>query len=174
MPEITVLGVGNILLQDEGFGVRVIEELGKTYNFAQNVEVLDGGTLGLGLLPYLKGTDKLIIVDAVAGTLAPGEFYQFTANEIAAYFGSSLSLHELGLQEVLAALEMLEKPVKDMVIFGIQPACVAPGLELSPLISGKVGPAMEKVLEQLRVWQVEIALAESISFAGGCWKGRRS
>lgn len=156
MPEVTVLGVGNILLQDEGFGVRVIEAIREMYRFIPDIQVLDGGTLGLELLPYLIDTDKLIIVDAVAGSLAPGEFYQFRHTEAAAYFNASLSLHELGIREVLAGLEILEKPVADLVVFGIQPASLTTGLELSPLIKSKVMPVMKNIIAQLQDWNVEV------------------
>ncbi|MDF2876375.1 MAG: hybD 1, partial [Sporomusa sp.] len=128
MEKIIVLGVGNILMQDEGFGVRVVEELTRRYRFPDNVQVLDGGTLGMELLRFITGADRLVIIDAVNGGGEPGELYRFANEDVKAYFKNKVSLHELGIQDVLAALELLEQPVQDIVIFGIQPAVIDVGL----------------------------------------------
>lgn len=75
MEKIVVLGIGNILMQDEGFGVRVVEELTRRYTFPDTVEVLDGGTLGMELLRFIKGADRLLIIDAINGGSEPGAFF---------------------------------------------------------------------------------------------------
>ncbi|MDR1702844.1 MAG: hydrogenase maturation protease, partial [Sporomusaceae bacterium] len=67
MKQITILGIGNILMQDEGFGVNIVEKLGNSYLFPNFVQILDGGTLGMELLGFLTGTDKLLVIDAVHG-----------------------------------------------------------------------------------------------------------
>jgi hydrogenase maturation protease len=156
MEKITVLGVGNILMQDEGFGVRVVEELLAAYSFPENVQVLDGGTLGMELLRFLVGTDRLILVDAVNGSLPPGSVYQFNHDEVKAYFKEKVSMHELGIQDVLAVLEVLEKPAKEIKILGVQPLIVDIGLELTPLVAGAVDNVVEKLLVVLDEWQVEV------------------
>lgn len=156
MNKITVLGIGNILLGDEGIGVRVIQELQRAYHFPQNVQILDGGTLGLELVGSLYDTDKLLIVDAVLGRQTPGTIYEFDNDTIKAYFKNKVSLHELGIQDVLAALEVLDKPVKEMIIFGVQPACIELDLELSPLISEQVTPIISRIISTLRSWHIEV------------------
>ncbi len=156
MEQITVLGVGNILMQDEGFGVRVVEQLLRQYSFPENVQVLDGGTLGMELLRFLVGTDKLILVDAVSGGLPPGSFYQFNHNEVKAYFKEKVSMHELGIQDVLEVMEVLEKPAKEIRIAGVQPLTIDIGLEMTPIVAEAVEPVAEKVLAILREWQVEV------------------
>lgn len=156
MNKITVLGIGNILLGDEGFGVRVIQELQQAYHFPQNVQILDGGTLGLELVGSLYGTDKLLVVDAVLGRKAPGAIYEFDNNTIKAYFKNKVSLHELGIQDVLAALEILDKPVKEVIIFGVQPAYIELDLELSPFISEQVSPIINKIISTLRSWHIKV------------------
>lgn len=156
MEQITVLGVGNILMQDEGFGVRVVEQLLRQYSFPENVQVLDGGTLGMELLRFLVGTDKLILVDAVSGGLPPGSFYQFNHNEVKAYFKEKVSMHELGIQDVLEVMEVLEKPAKEIRIAGVQPLTIDIGLEMTPIVAETVEPVAEKVLAILREWQVEV------------------
>lgn len=156
MEQITVLGVGNILMQDEGFGVRVVEQLLAQYSFPENVQILDGGTLGMELLRFLVGTDKLILVDAVNGGAPPGSCYQFNHDEVKAYFKDKVSMHELGIQDVLAVLEVLEKPAKEIKILGVQPLTVDIGLELTPLVAGVVESTVEKLLLVLQEWQVEV------------------
>jgi hydrogenase maturation protease len=156
MNQITVLGVGNILMQDEGVGVRVVERLLRQYSFPPNVQVLDGGTLGMELLRFLVGTDKLILVDAVAGSLSPGAFYQFQNDEVKAYFKEKVSMHELGIQDVLAVMDVLEKPIQEIMILGVQPLAIDIGLEMTPLVAKTVENLVEKVLLALKNWQVEV------------------
>jgi hydrogenase maturation protease len=156
MKRITVLGIGNILMQDEGVGVRVVEQLLRQYSFPSNVQVLDGGTLGMELLRFLVGTDKLILVDAVAGKLPPGSLYQFQHDEVTAYFKEKVSMHELGIQDVLAVMEVLEKPAQEIVIVGVQPLAIDIGLEMTPLIAKTVEDMVKKVLLVLTNWQVEV------------------
>ncbi|EIW17237.1 MULTISPECIES: HyaD/HybD family hydrogenase maturation endopeptidase [Pelosinus] len=156
MKQITVLGVGNILMQDEGFGVRVVEQLLKQYSFPQNVQILDGGTLGMELLRFLIETDKLILVDAVAGSLPPGSLYHFQNNEVKAYFKEKVSMHELGIQDVLAILDVMEKPVQEIRILGVQPLTVDIGLEMTPIVAEKVDVIIEQILLVLHEWQVEV------------------
>ncbi len=156
MKQITVLGVGNILMQDEGFGVRVVEQLLQQYHFPDWVQVLDGGTLGMELLRFLIGTDKLIIIDAVSGELPPGSLYQFNHEEVKAYFKEKVSMHELGIQDVLEVMNVLEKPAKEIRILGIQPLTIDIGLEMTPLVAKQVESVVKKVVMVLKEWQAEV------------------
>lgn len=154
--KITVLGVGNILMQDEGFGVRVVEKLLAEYSFPEHVQILDGGTLGMELLRFLLETDKLILVDAVNGGLPPGSLYQFDHDQVKAYFKEKVSMHELGIQDVLAILEVVGKPTKEIRVLGVQPEVLDIGLELTPLVAGTLEDVVEKLLFILSEWQVEV------------------
>jgi hydrogenase maturation protease len=156
MKQITVLGIGNILMQDEGFGVRVIEELLRKYSFPQNVQVLDGGTLGMELLRFLIGTDQLILVDAVSGDLSPGSIYQFHNDEVKTYFKEKVSMHELGIQDVLAVMDVLEKPIGEIMILGVQPLSIDTSLEMTPIVGKAVDVIVKQVLLVLKEWQVEV------------------
>lgn len=158
--KITVLGVGNILLQDEGIGVRVIEEMTRRFTFPEHVEVLDGGTLGMELMRFLMGTDKLILVDAIDGNLPPGSIYEFEKEAVKAYFREKVSVHDLGIQDVLAALDVLEKPLKELVVMGVQPAVIDVGLDLTPVVAQSVEPVIKKVLALLADWKVEVMCRE--------------
>ncbi|MBP2631309.1 MAG: hydrogenase expression/formation protein [Firmicutes bacterium] len=156
--KITVLGIGNIILKDEGFGVHIVEKLQQEYSFPANVEVLDGGTLGMELMNYIIGTDKLIVVDAISGASAPGTFFRFVNAQVKAYFQEKVSMHELGIQDVLAALEVIEQPVKDVIVMGAQPYIVDAGVGLTEDMAALVEKTKNLVLEQLKEWQVEPAL----------------
>lgn len=153
---VTVLGVGNILLQDEGFGVRVIEEMTRRFSFPSDVQVLDGGTLGMELMRFIDGTEKLILIDAIAGGKNPGTLYEFKNEQVKAYFKEKVSAHELGIQDVLAVLEVIEKPIAEMVVLGIQPVSLDVSLDLTPLAASRIDPIIDKVVAQLQAWQVEV------------------
>ncbi|AAC06858.1 HyaD/HybD family hydrogenase maturation endopeptidase [Aquifex aeolicus] len=153
---ITVLGIGNILLSDEGLGVRTVEELQRRYEFPENVKVLDGGTLGIDLLYHIEGTEKLLIIDAVLGGKKPGTFYKIKNENVKKYFKSKVSMHELGIQEVLALLEVLEKPIKEIVVLGLEPKSLEVSTELTPEIQEKIPLLVEEALSQLKEWGVEV------------------
>ena len=94
---ITVLGVGNILLTDEGVGVHVVQQLEKEYEFSPAVNIIDGGTMGMELLSYMRGMKKLLLVDAVNGGEKPGTIYEFPHQETEQYFTGNISVHEVGM-----------------------------------------------------------------------------
>lgn len=154
---VTILGVGNTLLQDEGFGVRVIEEMTRRFSFPAHVQVLDGGTLGMELLRFLKGSEKLIIVDAIAGDEPPGTIYQFNNDQVKAYFKEKVSAHELGIQDVLAVMEVLDEPISEMAVLGVQPASLEVSLELTPVVSSRIEDVIARVIAQLKQWDVEVS-----------------
>ena len=154
--KITVLGVGNILMQDEGFGVRVVEEMQRRYLFPAKVQVLDGGTLGMELLPFISATECLLIIDAISGEKPPGSCYEFANEAVKAYFRGKVSMHELGIQDVLAALTVIEKPVQEIVVLGAEPASLEVGLELTPVVAACIEPVIKQALFYLQKWQAEV------------------
>jgi hydrogenase maturation protease len=146
---ILVLGVGNILLRDEGVGVRVIERLQGNYAFSPNVHLLDGGTLGIRLLEYITAADHLIVVDAVRNGGPPGTLYRLLADQLTQCISFKNSLHQTGLLETLAYAEMLDKRPSTIVV-GIEPADIAPwGTELTESIEKRMGQLIEKVLAEI-------------------------
>lgn len=153
MAATVVLGIGNILLSDEGFGVRVVEALQQRFLFPNEVAVLDGGTLGMELMRFLDGAQRLILIDAVHGSSAePGSFHELRGDAVRLYFREKVSMHELGIQEVLASLEVMEKPVMEIVVFGVQPVSLEIGLDLTALVAARVDEAVERVTRQLETW----------------------
>lgn len=151
-----VMGIGNILLRDEGFGVKVIEYLRRQVAVPSDVELMDGGTLGLDLVPYLAEAERLIILDCVQGGKEPGTFYDFRGEAVTEYFQQAVSLHDIGIQEVLAVLKVIGAPLNQVIVLGVQPESLDLGLELSEVVAKQVRPTAETVAEILTSWESEV------------------
>ena len=156
--EITVLGVGNILLGDEGAGVRAVEQLQLQGELSDSVQLLDGGTLGMELLRFLKGTKRLLLLDAVQGDQEPGTLYCLRNSELEAHLSGAVSVHDLGLKDVLAVLKLLEAPVEEVVLLGLQPQTLAVGMELSAPVAAALPNLVQAACVQVKQWQTEVAL----------------
>ncbi|MFH1650798.1 MAG: HyaD/HybD family hydrogenase maturation endopeptidase [Chloroflexota bacterium] len=147
--KVVVLGVGNLLLQDEGVGVHVIQALeGTTPPEATSLEIIDGGTLP-DMVP-LAGVDKLIVVDAVKGGGKPGSVYRFHPEDISLERGTATSLHQLNLLENLGIMEHLGQKPAEVVIIGVEPEEITWGLELSPRLQQCLPRIVEVVNGEIR------------------------
>ena len=144
-----IIGIGNILLRDEGVGVRAIEAMQKM-DLPDEVELLDGGTSGVDLVDEIADREKVIVIDAVDTDSAPGTVFRFGVEELLEKTAESISLHEFGLAETLMAARTLGCAPKEVVIFGIQPMEVSTGLDLSDEISGVLPKVIDLVLEEAR------------------------
>lgn len=151
-----VLGVGNILLGDEGIGVRVVQRLSAEYALPEELEVVDGGTAGIDLLPYFKKNVPLIIVDALKTKKGPGEIMILRDAEVPAFIAQKLSPHQIGLPEVLATSHLIDEMPDKLVLIGIEPQTMETGIELSPLLESKVEALIEIVIEELAVFGVSL------------------
>ena len=147
-PSILILGVGNILLSDEGVGVRIVEAM-EGWELPDNVELFDGGTASVDLLDSLANRDKVIIIDAVKGGNEPGTLYRFTPNDVTIQRQNFTSLHQVGLLETLTMARYLGCAPQEVVIYGIEPKKVSWGLELSPEVAAVVIRVIELVLAEL-------------------------
>ena len=152
---VLVLGLGNILIQDEGIGVRVIEQLQRDYEFPANVEVMDGGTAGMALYEHIVDRSHVIVVDAVKTGRAPGALVKLENEDIPAFFRNKVSPHQMALSDILAALKVGGEQLPEMVVVGIEPVTLGTGLEMSEEVSGKLGALVEKTLECLRELGIE-------------------
>ena len=119
---ICVLGIGNVLWADEGFGVRCIEALQQRYEFAPHVQLIDGGTQGLYLIQHVQAAGKLLIFDAIDYGLAPGTLKLVENDEVPRFMGAKkMSLHQTGFQEVLMLALLTERYPTDVLLVGCQP-----------------------------------------------------
>jgi hydrogenase maturation protease len=143
-----VLGAGNLLLSDEGAGLRVVEQLVTTYDLPEEVMALDGGTLGLYLLHDLEGVDDLLIVDAVEMGEEPGTLLRMEGEELPSFPFLKMSPHQIGIPDMLFAARLRDIYPRHVVLWGIQPAYLDVGLELSPPVAAQIDVLVTKVLEQ--------------------------
>ncbi|MBI5968198.1 MAG: HyaD/HybD family hydrogenase maturation endopeptidase [Deltaproteobacteria bacterium] len=153
--KISVIGLGNILLRDEGIGVHVVEALRKDFDFSQDFRLLDGGTLGLDLLPYVEGTEKILFVDAIDLQKEPGTIAIIEDEEIPSCLKPALSFHEIGLADLLFAAKFVGIKPPKVTLIGIQPEKIEMGLTLSDTLSENFGKLLNTILEKLREWGVE-------------------
>ena len=151
---VTVLGIGNIILRDEGFGVRAVEYLEEHFSFPADVCLLDGGTLGPELLHFVTGTEHLLILDAVSGDGAPGTVYRFEDDAVMAHFQEKMSSHEIGIQDVLAWLTVTDRPIPNVVVLGVQPYELTAGLSLSPEMAAILPDFAQRAVQELVRWGV--------------------
>jgi hydrogenase maturation protease len=146
---ILILGIGNILFRDEGFGVRVIERLQDLYVFSDNVSIIDGGVLGMNLLGILAETDHLIVIDAVRNKSRPGTFIRLEGEEIPARIRAKNSLHQVDFLEALTLCRVFDK-VPQTVILGVEPQDIETlSDELTPLIQSTIDPMIEMILQEI-------------------------
>jgi len=148
---ILVLGIGNILWADEGFGVRVVEALAEGHDLPARVTLLDGGTQGLYLLPYLEDADAVVVVDAIDYGFAPGTLHVIRGEAVPAVLAArKLSLHQTGFQELLALMALRGRPPTRLVLVGVQPARLDDyGGGLTEAVAAQVAPAVATVIALL-------------------------
>ena len=146
---ITVLGVGNILYQDDGVGIRVVEALSQGYDFSDNVSIVDGGVLGINLLGIISMAGRLIVVDTVINHGRPGDLHRLAHHEIPHRILAKNSLHQVDLIEALTLCQALDH-VPDTTIIGIEPLILNTLNEnLTPLIQARLPDLIQKVLEEI-------------------------
>lgn len=153
--EVTILGIGNVILRDEGFGVRVAEYLDKHYEFPESVQIVDGGTLGIELTQYVTGTEKLLVIDSINGGAEPGTTFRFHNDDVMEHFQDKLSAHEVGIQDVLGLLTVTGHKIPDVVVIGAQPYDVEAGVELSDGMMKLLPQMVEQALQELKNWGIE-------------------
>ncbi|MDP2794289.1 MAG: HyaD/HybD family hydrogenase maturation endopeptidase [Sulfurisoma sp.] len=144
-----VLGIGNLIMQDEGVGVRVVEALERDHVLPDGVTLIDGGTSAMEMLDELSNLDRLIVVDAINAGKPPGTLVRIEGDDVPVFFRTRLSPHQIGLPDVLASLEFLGAAPKKMVILGVQPQTMALGMELTPLVAARVPELVGQVLAEL-------------------------
>lgn len=153
-----VLGIGNLLWADEGFGVRCAEAFAARWQLPESVRVMDGGTQGLYLLPYVSAADRLIVFDAVDYGLPPGTLRLVEDDEVPRFMGAKkMSLHQTGFQEVIASAALLDRCPCSMLLIGVQPVELEDfGGSLRPAVRDRVAEAVELAADRLRQWGLDV------------------
>jgi hydrogenase maturation protease len=152
--DVLVLGIGNLLWADEGFGVRCAEVLARQYELPPTVRVMDGGTQGLYLLPYVQQAKRLIVFDAVDYGLLPGTVKLVEDDEVPRFMGAKkMSLHQTGFQEVIAAAVLTDQCPGRMLLIGVQPEELEDyGGSLRDVVKARVPGCVEAAVARLAEW----------------------
>ena len=174
MPDNTlILGIGNLLWADEGFGVRAVEQLNRDYRFDEQVVLMDGGTQGIYLVQYVEQAEILVVFDAIDYGLEPGTLRLIEGDEVPKFMGAKkMSLHQTGFQEVLAMAEMLGSYPRHLLLVGVQPVQLEDyGGSLRDTTRQRIEPAIEAALQWLKQFGIvaekrDIPLPASSSLAG--------
>jgi hydrogenase maturation protease len=155
---ILVLGIGNLLWADEGFGVRAVEELANRYDFDESVTLMDGGTQGMYLLPHVQDASHLLVFDAIDYGLPPGTLKVVLDRDVPNYMGAKqMSLHQTGFQDVLAAAALTGRCPQHITLVGVQPEELKDyGGSLRESVRAQVAPAVEIGADCLRRWGVKV------------------
>ncbi|MDD4890037.1 MAG: HyaD/HybD family hydrogenase maturation endopeptidase [Phycisphaerae bacterium] len=146
-----ILGIGNIILRDEGVGVRIIERMRDSHvALPPNVEIVDGGTSGADLIDVIADREKVVVIDAVQLDAEPGTVVRFTGDDLVAEAVVPISLHQFGLVDTLMMASKLNCLPKQTIVFGIKPKDIRPGLDLSPEIEALVPKVIELALAEVQ------------------------
>jgi len=156
---VLVLGLGNLLMQDDAVGIHAVQRLQRDYCLPNRVRVLDGGTLGLDLLPYLEEAEQLLVIDALQMQSRPGSVHRLTGDEVPRAFAGKLSVHQMGLQDLLAVAELQGTLPAEVVVLGVQAVSIDMGLELTPPVQASFNDLLAAVLDQLQIWGVTATAA---------------
>ena len=154
--QITILGIGNTLYTDEGLGVHALVALQEQYSMDSQVQLIDGSTDGMSLLGPVEDTDYLIVIDAINAGKEGGHIIELHGNDIPAYYGIKMSIHQLGFQEVLLASKLRERYPKNIVMIGMQPTSLELGTGLSETNEAQLPEMFKLVEQQVNKWKNEM------------------
>jgi hydrogenase maturation protease len=153
---VVILGVGNILLTDEGVGVYAVNELLARYDLPEEVEVIDGGTSGMDCLDQVSDADHLLIADAMRAKKEPGTITRLSGDQIPAFFKTKISPHQVGISDMLAALNFHGLMPRNIVLFGIEPLSFATAMELSPSIAARIPEVVDCLVAELKTIGIDV------------------
>lgn len=149
---IKILGIGNLVRQDEGVGIHLLKALSGIV--PASIDLIDGGTLGLALLDYVESASKLIILDAVDAGKSPGEVIVWRQEQVPYFLASKMSVHQVGFAEVLNLAKFRQSYPDEIAVIGIQPLALDWGTELTQPVRDSLPLAMQKVYGLLKEWGV--------------------
>jgi hydrogenase maturation protease len=151
--EVAVLGIGNVLWADEGFGVRAVEALHATYGFPETVELIDGGTQGLALGVYVESARRLLVLDAIDFGLAPGTLRVLRDAEVPSWSQAKLSAHQTGFNDLLALAALRGCAPERITVIGVQPVELNDfGGSLREPVRARIPDAVERAADELAAW----------------------
>lgn len=150
--KILILGLGNLLLRDEGLGVHALALLSERYDLPESVQCADAGVLGLQILSLLQGVTRLLVIDAVQAGQAPGTLVRLAGKEIPKTLSLKLSMHEIALSDILALSLLEESAPPQLVVWGMEPATIETGVGLSAVVTARLPGLIDAVIGELDGW----------------------
>lgn len=147
-----VIGLGNPLMGDDGLGLAALEALREGWDFEPHLELMDGGTWGMNLLPFIESADRVLILDAIKANAAPGTLLELDRDQIPRFLATKISSHQIDFREVLALAELRGTLPAELVALGVQPDAVEMSAELTPVVRERVPALLERALERLELW----------------------
>ena len=151
-----MLGIGNLLIGDEGVGCLTVEELSRRYTLPPSVECVDGGTAGFELLSMIDGKDQVILIDALRNDMAPGTVVMVEGEHVPKAFLARTTPHQLGICDVLAAAQLCETMPEHLTLYGIEPKQMEVGIGLTPEVEAGMEKIINAVVDQLRHYGYEV------------------
>jgi len=146
---VLVLGLGNVVCTDDGAGIAAIHKLLREYDLPEGVLAVDGGTLGLSLLPLVDSADQVILVDAINAEGPPGTHVRIEGDEVAPAVYERLSPHQIGVADLLAGASLLDRYPDRVVILGVVPDSIELGLERTPAVAASIPGLVDRVVQEL-------------------------
>lgn len=152
---VLLLGIGNTLMQDEGVGVHVVNGLEAKYEFRPAINIVDGGTAGMELMGQIRDATKVIIVDAVNFDEPPGTIGSIENDDILRRLKSKMSMHHLGITDVLSTIKLVGDEPEEIFLLGIQPEKIELDMEMTDTVRERIPRMEEVVLKKLGEWGIE-------------------
>jgi hydrogenase maturation protease len=146
--KILILGIGNILLKDEGIGVHVAQTM-EGMSLPHDVEVMDGGTMGIDLLYYIEGREKVVVIDAIRAGDKPGTIYRFTDKNLAQKKDLLRTAHGIDITDAINTARLLGTKPDKIIFIGVEPEDISEGLELTPTIQQRIPKIIELVIKEI-------------------------
>jgi hydrogenase maturation protease len=150
---ILVLGLGNLVHSDDGVGVHAIRRLQKDERVPRGIELLDGGTQGISLLPHVSGCDCLLVLDAIDASEPPGTVLRLPGSALEGLPGKP-SAHQLGVADLFVVMKLLQEVPPELMILGVQPSSTAWSSELSPQVEEAMPDLINLAIAQMKFWQL--------------------
>jgi hydrogenase maturation protease len=148
---VVVLGIGNLLCSDDGAGVVAVRKLRSDPRLRPQVELIDGGTLGLELMHVVAGATHLLVLDAADAGRSPGTVFCLDSGVLSTVAGGG-SVHQLGVADLISALRLLDEAPEYLAIIAVQPANVRVGTALSPEVKAAMAALLDTAIQQLDAW----------------------
>ena len=165
VPETVVIGVGNPLMGDDGLGIAALERLRNGWRSEPPLELLDGGTWGLNLLPHVEASRCVLFIDAIDADLEPGTLVELEREDIPRFLARKLSPHQIDVKEVLALAELRGTLPEELLAIGLQPASVEMRTSLSPVLASRLDDLVACVIRRLQAWGYGVRAVEDDSGA---------